>query len=162
MSRFDQCFLGWCQRCVTMLVVGALLVSIVTVLAAAKAPSADSPSQLWAQLLQTGVILVVAGAVIRMFFTFKDEAVKQAGQDREAARVGLDKVETKMDELTHALMGVGGYGGLLQQAKLDAERRHELANQIVRMHDRIHSLAEQVERLARRVGEPFDPKLLED
>src|SRR4051794_5519512 len=71
MGFFFGAICGWCQRAVTISAVGVFAVFLVAVAAAASQPDAQSGSTLWAQLLQTGVILVVAGAVIRMFFTFK-------------------------------------------------------------------------------------------
>jgi hypothetical protein len=161
-GSFYVAICGWCQRAVTVGAIGAILLGLVGVATAFSQQGPESPSQLWAQLLQTGVILVVAGAVVRMFFTFKDAAIKQAEIDRDTSQKSLAAVKEDIAELNHAILGIGGYGGLLEAVKLDASRRHELSNQIVRTHERIHTLAEQVERVARRVGEPFDKRLLED
>lgn len=96
---------------------------------------------LWGQLLNSGIMLAVGGAVITIFFRFKDKITDQVNEDKlAAARAVLEakqELDEKLDDLTRAvevvrneLLGMDGKSGLISEIGVSRERRHRMANML--------------------------------
>lgn len=183
MTRFYEATGRWCKRIgPTLVILSALLVGYTLVLLArdgllpvVQDPQVQvhDPTQLWAQLITAGVILGIGVWAIKTFLTFKDEAVKQAALDRQAAVDAANRVEKNLaerlegqtretQELHYALMGVKGKGGLLAAAEADARRRHDLNDRLHWLTMVTHELAMVLNRVCHEAGIPFDHNLLQE
>lgn len=178
--RFLVGFCQWCHRVGVLLAIAGLVLAGRALAARPQGPavSVQDTGGLWAQLVTAGVVLAVGVAVIRMFFTFKDAATRQAEDDRRAnhralqeakdallARTDEDKDELarelgkiggNVQELNHALKGVGGYGGLLSAMLTHERRRHDLNNQMAALLLLMQHMVRVVGEVSGRLGVKFD------
>ena len=186
MTRFYVQTCQWCRRvAVVITAIGLLLLGRTLVLLARQEPQpVKDQSQLWAQLVTAGLVLGVGVWAIKTFLQFKDEAVKQAAEDRIAAASKAEEVRTvaitkaeevkaalatqitlqtrEMQDLHYAIMGVQGRGGLLAESETDQRRRHDLNNQVHAITLALIEVLQTQGVICQKLGVPFDGRLVDD
>lgn len=175
MGEMPAFWTSFCTLC-RQIAAALFLAGIISIAATALAwgEIGDQEPKLWAQLFQSGIILAVGGAVITMFFRFKDTATAKMQSDKEEQTKAINEAKAELarsqeatrrqiEQLTYAVLGIEGHGGGMMAAiATDQTRRHELVTSVMRLYERVHDLAVLTRRLCQEAGLDFDNRLLED
>lgn len=171
MRTFLESVYRLCRQVVGLLLAAGLLSTVLTVIAWAQGP--DQGPQLWAQLLNSGIILLVGGGVVAMFFRFKDTATAKMQEDKEEQGKALQSAKDELaesqlatrrqiEQLTFAVLGIEGHGGgLMEDMATHQRRRHDLSNQMIRMGENLHELSELVIVICQHLEIPYDKRRID-
>jgi len=185
-TRFYMQTCQWCRRVAAVITAtGLLLLGRTLILFARQEPQpVKDQSQLWAQLVTAGLVIGVGVWAIKTFLAFKDEAVRQAAEDRIAAVSKAEEVRTvaitkaeevkaalaaqialqtrEMQDLHYAIMGVQGRGGLLADSATDQRRRHDLGNHVLGLTAVLVEVVQTQGIICQKLGIPYDGSIADD
>jgi hypothetical protein len=125
-------------------------------------------NQLWAQLITSGIILAIGGAVIRHLISFqreyadqrlKDQAAMEAETDNRHREnlVTLHTLQSSLGEMRYLLLGAQGEGGLIEGERRNRRVRHDLTQDLTLLAHRVQHMETYLLRISDKVDAPFNP-----
>jgi hypothetical protein len=136
-------------------------------------------NQLWAQLITSGIILAIGGAVIRHLISFQREYADQRLKDQAAIEhrfqverqameaetdnrhrenlVTLHTLQSSLGEMRYLLLGAQGEGGLIEGERRNRRVRHDLTQDLTLLAHRVQHMETYLLRISDKVDAPFNP-----